>query len=102
MDKYIARRWDRAKAYTQGQVVQLDDGSYWSVQSLREDWHTVSVRFTDSKLSYAHCGCADHGECQLHGVPVCKHTLAAAIAATTRDTSVWYREGDNASSNNHK
>ncbi|NIV33070.1 MAG: hypothetical protein GWN58_27575 [Anaerolineae bacterium] len=69
MDKYLKRRWAHAQEYTAQQVVQLDNGSFWSVQSTRGGWYTVYVQFdAEGKLSRTHCPCDDHGETKLHGV----------------------------------
>lgn len=93
-DKYLKRRLAKAQGYTEAQVVQLDDGTYWSVQSSRGGWYTVSILFKDNKLIRAWCGCPDYGETHLRDdtrdVPFCGHIGAASLAAITRSTSCYY------------
>lgn len=82
MDKYLARRWRKAREYDAQDVVRLDK-IWWSVKSSNGGWYNVSVILSpQGKLRHAWCRCADHGECHYCGVPVCKHVLAAALAAT--------------------
>lgn len=87
MDRYLARRWKAAKGYTTEQVVVVSaTRGLYRVASSGGGWYRTQAILHKGILAFARCTCKDFGECKLHGIPVCKHVLAAGIAATQEAT----------------
>lgn len=77
-NKYVARRWQRAREYTLSQVSRMGRGRY-TIPSSYGGRYTVNVVFHNDRLVWAHCNCCDCGQEQWHGVDICKHVLAASL-----------------------
>ena len=81
MDRYLARRWKAAKEYTTEQVVVVSaTRGLYRVASSGGGWYSTQAILHKGILVFARCTCLDFGEVHLHGVPICKHVLAAALA----------------------
>jgi len=84
MDKYLQRRFDKAKALAATPRAIETYGVGYRVRSTRGGWYYVRVTLTQGKLTYAQCNCPDFGQCTHRGVPVCKHVLAVGLQLTKR------------------
>ena len=80
MHRSLRSRWLKAQELYRTGCVQRWGVAY-RVRSSRGGWYYVRVYLdAEGHLDSAQCNCPDWGTVTYRGVPVCKHTLAAALA----------------------
>ena len=86
MDKYLARRWNNARAYKGRDIRRIKyvtsggrDSIHCEVRSSGGGWWKVEAVLLNGRIINTWCMCSDFGTCIHHSQFVCKHTLAAAM-----------------------